>query len=135
MHKIEVDDDVMEVLKTLAEPFVDTPNSVLRRILKPSVESRKSGGDAAALKIERTNPRNEIRTKHFVEEVLATKFGRDFNRRGRFTYMFESRTRLVYFQNFNLARVNAWYRIEESPREEIQRSKKEAFLCLTVPIR
>ena len=133
MHKIEVDDDVMEALKTLAEPFVDTPNSVLRRILKPNVESRKSGTDASVLGVGRANSRNEVRTKHFVEGVLATEFGRDFNRRGRFTYMFENRTRLVYFQNFNASYDNAWYRIGESPREEIRRSGKEAFLCLTVP--
>lgn len=30
---IEIDDDVMDFLKSRAEPFVDTPNSVLRRML------------------------------------------------------------------------------------------------------
>jgi Mrr N-terminal domain len=33
MHTIEVDDEVMNALKNKAEPFVDTPNSVLRRLL------------------------------------------------------------------------------------------------------
>jgi len=33
MHAIEVDDDVLNALKKKAEPFVDTPNSVLRRLL------------------------------------------------------------------------------------------------------
>jgi hypothetical protein len=33
MHQIEVDDDVMRLLKGAAEPFTDTPNSVLRRVL------------------------------------------------------------------------------------------------------
>ena len=32
-HKIDVDDEVFLHLKRLAEPFVDTPNSVLRREL------------------------------------------------------------------------------------------------------
>jgi len=32
-HKIEIDDDVFQYLKKLAEPFEDTPNSVLRREL------------------------------------------------------------------------------------------------------
>jgi hypothetical protein len=32
--EIEVDDDVFEVLRQNAEPFVDTPNSVLRRLLR-----------------------------------------------------------------------------------------------------
>lgn len=32
-HRIEVDNEVFEYLKKMAEPFVDTPNSVLRREL------------------------------------------------------------------------------------------------------
>lgn len=32
-HTIEVDDDVMRLLKERAEPFVDSPNDVLRRLL------------------------------------------------------------------------------------------------------
>lgn len=32
-HKIEVDEEVFGYLKKIAEPFVDTPNSVLRREL------------------------------------------------------------------------------------------------------
>ncbi len=31
---LRVDDDVYDKLKDLAEPFVDTPNTVLRRVLK-----------------------------------------------------------------------------------------------------
>jgi negative regulator of replication initiation len=33
MHRIEVDDQVFNYLKTKAEPLVDTSNSVLRRLL------------------------------------------------------------------------------------------------------
>ncbi len=32
-HQIDVDDEVFDYLKKMAEPFVDTPNSVLRREL------------------------------------------------------------------------------------------------------
>ena len=32
-HWIEIDDDVWDYLKNFAEPFVDTPNFVLRRLL------------------------------------------------------------------------------------------------------
>jgi hypothetical protein len=32
-HQIEIDDEVLSFLKAQAEPFVDTPNSVLRRLL------------------------------------------------------------------------------------------------------
>ena len=46
-HKIEVDDEVFEYLKAEAEPFVDTPNSVLRRKLKiPSThQMQRAEGD------------------------------------------------------------------------------------------
>lgn len=37
MHRIEVDDDVFAQLQQLAEPFVDTPNTVIRRLLAQSV--------------------------------------------------------------------------------------------------
>jgi len=33
MHRIEVDDQVFNHLQAKAEPFVDTPNTVLRRLL------------------------------------------------------------------------------------------------------
>jgi negative regulator of replication initiation len=32
METIEIDDDLLELLKGHAEPFVDTPNDVLRRL-------------------------------------------------------------------------------------------------------
>ena len=32
-HKIEIDGDVFQFLKEKAEPFIDTPNTVLRRLL------------------------------------------------------------------------------------------------------
>jgi hypothetical protein len=33
MKTIEIDDDLLDLLKRYAEPFVDTPNDVLRRLL------------------------------------------------------------------------------------------------------
>ncbi len=57
METIEIDDDVLEVLREQAEPFTDTPNSVLRRLLgidpgeagKPARlgSDRKSSGRAS----------------------------------------------------------------------------------------
>ncbi len=35
MHKIEIDTEVWDFLKRHAEPFEDTPNTVLRRLLLP----------------------------------------------------------------------------------------------------
>ena len=45
-QSIEIDDDVFEYLKQEAEPFVDTPNSVLRRLL--DLESAASSASVAA---------------------------------------------------------------------------------------
>jgi Mrr N-terminal domain len=47
---IRIDNDVLDKLKEHAEPFVDTPNSVLRRILglAPGVESREIEDGAPA---------------------------------------------------------------------------------------
>lgn len=44
-NQIEVDDEVFGVLKAKAEPFVDTPNSVLRRLL--GVDPAKQGSAVA----------------------------------------------------------------------------------------
>ncbi len=46
MHRIEVDDDVFAQLQQLAEPLVDTPNTVIRRLLAQN----------AGLAIENTPP-------------------------------------------------------------------------------
>ena len=40
MHTIEIDDEVMAALQSKAVPFVDTPNSVLRRELLRASEAR-----------------------------------------------------------------------------------------------
>lgn len=46
MIQIEIDQEVFEVLKERAEPFTDTPNSVLRRVLglEEAVEAAPSSG-------------------------------------------------------------------------------------------
>jgi hypothetical protein len=50
-HSIDVDDDVFELLKQHAEPLVDTPNTVLRRLLgiaHSAVRARSSSADKHA---------------------------------------------------------------------------------------
>lgn len=43
MHHIEIDEQVWDYLKQFAEPFVDTPNSVLRRLLLDAVDEIDQG--------------------------------------------------------------------------------------------
>lgn len=54
MDKIEVDHDVLELLRENAEPFTDTPNSVLRRLL--GIDPRGSSGSASS-RPAKTQPR------------------------------------------------------------------------------
>jgi len=51
MHKIEIDDEIFALLQQLAVPFVDTPNSVLRKellIAHQDSQSDKPGPNEAA---------------------------------------------------------------------------------------
>ncbi len=49
MHKIEIDDQVWDYLKQFAEPFVDTPNSVLRRLLLEDTDDIDQGEETLAV--------------------------------------------------------------------------------------
>jgi hypothetical protein len=57
LNTIEVDDDVMGLLKKRAEPFVDTPNSVLRKLLGLDSDIRHSSTRV-------THTRSTLRTRH-----------------------------------------------------------------------
>lgn len=51
MHLIEIDPDVWNHLKQFAEPFVDTPNSVLRRLLLDE-DDREDGAALSVIDIK-----------------------------------------------------------------------------------
>jgi hypothetical protein len=54
---IEVDDKVFEIIKKNAEPFVDTPNTVLRRLLGVERDKRRSASPRdTAIATERAAP-------------------------------------------------------------------------------
>lgn len=69
-NSIEIDNDVLGVLKAQAEPFVDTPNSVLRRLL--GLDS--SGSTAAGV---------HVRTPGSTPQSTATSRKRAAGRKGR----------------------------------------------------
>ena len=48
--------------------------------------------------------------------------------------MFESNAQLVYFLNYNKETKGLWYRLKKKPREYLENTPKEAWLCLTHPI-
>jgi len=64
-YQIEVDDDVMGFLKRNAEPFSDTPNSVLRRLLldgpRPTGKPIEPAQTPRLVPIRRTTPKARTR--------------------------------------------------------------------------
>jgi len=73
-------------------------------------------------------------TASFVERLLKEKFSGEFKKVGRYRYMRESDSQIVYFQNFNKAgSPNLWYRLNQAAMETLGESPKEGFVCLTNP--
>lgn len=132
MKKIEIDEEVFELLTKNAEPFIDTPNTVLRKLL--GFENSNKG-----LKLQVNNNRKnrkdvKMKTNDFVDNFLKEEIPNEFfHRKDRFQYMFESNNKLIYFQNFNQSNSNLWYRVTEKPWTILQTSNKESYLCLTNP--
>ena len=85
MPTIRLDQDVFDGLKKLAEPFVDTPNAVIRRllidngILPPRAEAAKPSG--ALPKPERAlTP--ELTPQAVYEQFLLAVLAQEFDGRG-----------------------------------------------------
>jgi predicted CopG family antitoxin len=81
MPTLRVDDEVYEALKKLAEPFVDSPNSVIRRLLEEHghVEKKKPTPTAAVAK---SNPELEPTPQAVYEELLLKVLDEQFKGRG-----------------------------------------------------
>lgn len=132
MVNIEVDDKVFNYLKSLAEPFVDTPNMVLRRLLfhKDKLQLAPS--------TSKTNAKNykcaDVSSQAFTTSYLRERYGEEFRVKPPFRTMFESERHLIYFQNFNkTGTTNLWYRLSESSLTTLRRSSKTASICFTNP--
>lgn len=89
-HRIEIDDDVFAALQGHAEPLVDTPNDVLRRLLglDGDVQDRRSvgrsststpGGSAAR---HVSNGRFGVQNPQLLESAKREPAGRERSRRG-----------------------------------------------------
>jgi predicted transcriptional regulator len=89
MPTIRLDDDVFNGLKSLAEPFTDTPNSVIRRLLQdkgaiPMGKGKTESHDATAKRstIDERAPRRlrvagltpQTTYENYLLHVLATQF-------------------------------------------------------------
>ena len=133
MIKIDIDQEIFEFLQKNAKPFVDTPNTVLRRLLRidkaPTVQ-KKEVKSAMTLPDKKTS---QIDTNEFVRIVLKKEFTEEFQKKSPYRYMFESANRLIYFQNFNQKSATLWYRVNEKPLRVLKASSKKCFICLTNP--
>lgn len=70
MKKIEIDQEIFEFLKTKAEPFVDTPNDVLRRLLLNKDVKTKIKSDATFKVSESAPPPVPAGTPKALEHIL-----------------------------------------------------------------
>lgn len=128
MRNIEIDDDIYNLLQSLAVPFVDTPNDVLRRLLLNSTSKR------TIISKSNFNDKGGVGKEDYVLGVLKTKFTSIFRKARGYQWLFESDDALVYFQNFDKAdSPKLWYRINQSPLLNLTRSSKKAYICFTNP--
>jgi hypothetical protein len=77
MPTVRIDDEVFEALKKLAEPLVDTPNSVLRRLLDLK-DKRAPTPKPAPIKSQREQTPQSV----YEENLLAVLAAAPFNGRG-----------------------------------------------------
>ena len=165
MHEIKVDDEVFEYLQRKAVPLVDTPNSVLRRVLfgrkrgrkgEPGSTARMAMPGDASLHVESTispimGPYSSMRgdrvtpgglsPRRMGRRLVSQEFsGEHFDRvpreLGGFRSMFESTKRLVYFLNFNKPDSrNMLFRVTASAIDVLAKSAKPAYVIFSNPAR
>jgi hypothetical protein len=160
-HSIEVDEDVFEALQDLATPLVDTPNSVLRRLLLDGLAVREIGGSTASLASPRyryaaapadiaipgpyaslgdeRRAERGMSPRRFGKLLCAREFpGEMFERarrdRGAFRTMFESDERLLYFLNFNKpGQTNLWFKANATALLALREAEKPAHVVFANP--
>ena len=86
MPIIRIEDEVMDGLKKLAEPFVDTPSSVIRRLLEEKgviervpLPSSRQAGDAA--RASSSAPISQATYENFLLYTLEEKFAGSADKR------------------------------------------------------
>lgn len=135
MVTIEIDNDVYEFIKNIAEPFVDTPNTVLRRILLQKGQTDKK----IAVVYDSTNMnvgtgKTKVSSGAFMNTFLKSRYDEHFQTKTPYRTMFESDKRLIYFQNFNkFGTKNLWYRLREDSLKTLRETSKIATICFTNP--
>jgi predicted CopG family antitoxin len=128
MKTIEIDHDVYDYLQSIAVPFVDTPNDVLKRLLlNEKIMNTTVSNSTITDKSGKTK-------EEFVQGILKSLFDAKFHRARRYQWLFESADSIVYFQNFDKSdSPKLWYRINQNPLLNLLRTSKKAYICFTNP--
>lgn len=76
MHPIEIDDQVWDYLKQFAEPFVDTPNKVLRRLLLDAAEDSDTDEEPLAIMKIKGVPKALSQILEVLYEIEVNNYSR-----------------------------------------------------------
>ena len=84
MPTIRIEEDVLEGLKKLAEPFVDTPSSVIRRLLEEKGLVRKEPEAVRATGVQKlpSSSALELTPQSVYEQFLLVTLDDEFKGRG-----------------------------------------------------
>lgn len=82
MPTVRIDDEVFEALKRLAEPLVDTPNAVIRRLLEAQRALKKKPSKPAPKALAPKADRAQTPQSVYEENLLEVLAGPPFNGRG-----------------------------------------------------
>jgi hypothetical protein len=136
MIRIEIDEELFEFLQKKAKPLVDTPNSVLRRLLLNDeiMEGKYIMQDHKPSQSQVPEGLNDEELEGFLESILRSKFEGRFYRRRPYQMMFESSTQVVYFQNFKKKDAKTlWYRLSSGALKTMHSLGKSGTICFTNP--
>jgi len=81
MPTVRIDDEVFEALKKLAEPLVDTPNAVIRRVLEEKGVLQKKPSQTKKMNLGEKPARAQTPQSVYEENLLAV-LAEEFNGRG-----------------------------------------------------
>ncbi len=130
MIKIEIDQEVFDFLQKEAIPLVDSPNTVLRRLL---LKDRREMNKLENRGRQKGKPEYGDSKTTFIKSILTEHFDDDFATVSPYSMLFKSSDVVIYFQNFNKKSNNLWYRLKRNPLDKLKTFNKKAYVCLTCP--
>lgn len=155
MKRIEIDDDLFEMIKNAAEPFVDTsPNDVLRRLLsgakaptaKPAEKTttgkrrgrppKNAGSTTTAKKTTRkaVAKKKRPRNTEYQNAILKSISAKSFEQPKSNQLLFLNDDAVVYMQNFNKSGTpNMLFRVNAKTFDNLRDAEKKNVFCLCNP--